>query len=339
MNVISLTRELVDIESVTGNEAKVGRFLYDLLSTRGYALRRIPVENERFNVLALPPNHSIPSVVFATHMDTVPPFTPSSEDTERIYGRGSCDAKGIIAAQIEAAERLLAERVAVGLLFLVGEERDNAGAKAANLCPVGSEFLINGEPTENRLAIASKGALQVQIRAQGRMSHSAYPELGESAIDKLLEALQRLQSMRLPTNPEVGPTTMNIGLIQGGRAPNVVADQANAQVLFRTIGPTDKLRKQILEAVGTEGSVEFVTEVPFIKLNIKDSWPAMVASFFTDIPALSNWGRPFLMGPGCIHLAHTDHEHVLKEQLVAGVEAYVKLVKDLRTQHLGGNGQ
>jgi acetylornithine deacetylase len=329
MNVFSLTRELVDIESITGNEMKVGQFLYDHLSGLGYKVCRIPVESTRFNVLALPPANNDPAVVLSTHMDTVPPYIPSSEDNERIYGRGSCDAKGIIAAQIGAAERLRIEGACVGLLFLVGEERDNAGAKAANRHPIRSKFLINGEPTENRLAVASKGALHVEIAAAGRMAHSGYPEHGDSAIDKLLEALLRLRTMNLPANPTVGPTTMNIGLIEGGRALNVIADQASANLLFRTTGPTEQLRKQILEAVGTLARVVFVTEVPFIELSSQSAWPTMVASFFTDIPSLSNWGKPLLIGPGCIHVAHTEHEHIEKKQLLAGMDAYFKLAKEL----------
>src|SRR5215475_7368106 len=217
MDPIKLTRRLVDIESITGNEGAVGAELYEELVRLGYTTHKMPVAHERFNVVATIDDVP-PQVVFSTHMDTVPPFIPSSEDNENIYGRGSCDAKGIIAAQIAACQRLRREGAAVGMLFVVGEERDSLGAKIANENPLGSRFLINGEPTENKIAVASKGALRVEVVAQGRMAHSAYPELGESAIDKLLNALGKLRAMPLPENPQVGPCTLNIGVIEGAGA-------------------------------------------------------------------------------------------------------------------------
>ncbi|MGH9530215.1 MAG: M20/M25/M40 family metallo-hydrolase [Terriglobales bacterium] len=215
MDVVSLTRQLVDIESISGNEAQVGDFLYTELSRLGYDTTKIAAAGDRCNVYAIPSTSPHPAVVFSTHMDTVPPFITSSEDATKVYGRGSCDAKGIIASQIMAAERLRADGIGVALLFLVGEERDSLGATVANLYAPGSKFLINGEPTDNRIALASKGALRVELTAQGRMAHSAYPELGESAIDKLLNALGNLRSMKLPTNQEVGDCTLNIGTIEG----------------------------------------------------------------------------------------------------------------------------
>ncbi len=218
------------------------------LNRLGYEAKKMRVEGERCNVYATTPQQPQPTIVFSTHMDTVPPFIRSSEDGRRVYGRGSCDAKGIIAAQIAAAETLRREGIRVGLLFLVGEERDSLGAKTANQQANGCKFLINGEPTENRVATASKGALRVELTARGRMAHSAYPELGESAIDKLLEALSGLRAMRLPEAEGIGSTTLNIGLIEGGRAPNVIADKARAQLLYRLIGPSDQLKREILQA-------------------------------------------------------------------------------------------
>jgi acetylornithine deacetylase len=262
-------------------------------------------------------------------MDTVPPFIPSSEDGDRIYGRGSCDAKGIIAAQLAAAERLHAEKIYVGLLFLVGEERDSLGAKVANQHSPGCRFLVNGEPTENRFALASKGALRVELTAHGRMAHSAYPQLGESAIDKLLQALTRLRAMELPTAPVVGACTLNIGIIEGGCAPNVIPDRAKAQLLYRLIGPTEQLRRQIIEVVGTLAQVEFVLEIPFVRLATLDGLPTTIASFTTDIPALGNWGRPMLIGPGSIHVAHTEHEYVKKKELAEGVDLYCSIARRL----------
>jgi acetylornithine deacetylase/succinyl-diaminopimelate desuccinylase-like protein len=322
MDIVALTRQLVDIESITGNEATVGHFLEQELRKLGYESRRMPVEGERANVYATSSQQPNPTIVFSTHMDTVPPFIPSSEDDQKIYGRGSCDAKGIIATQIAAAEQLKEQGIYVGLLFLVGEERDSAGAKVANQQANACKFLINGEPTENRIAIASKGSLRVRLTASGRMAHSAYPELGDSAINKLIEALHRLQQMKLPSDPEIGPCTMNIGVIEGGRAPNVIADHARAQLLYRLVGPADSLRKEIVATVGDLASVEFNLEIPAVRLRTFEGLPTMVAAFTTDIPALSNWGRPMLIGPGSIHVAHTEREHVTKQQLHEAVEAY-----------------
>src|SRR5260370_24440756 len=196
-------------------------------------------------------------------MGSGPPFIPSSEDERRVYGRGTCDAKGIIATQIAAAEVLKNDGIYVGLLFLVGEERDSAGAKVANQQANGCKFLINGEPTENRVAIASKGSLRVQLTATGRMAHSAYPELGESAIDKLIEALHRLRAKPLPSDPEMGPCTLNVGTIEGGRAPNVIPDHARAQLLYRLVGPAEQLRREIVATVEDLAKVEFTLEIPF----------------------------------------------------------------------------
>jgi acetylornithine deacetylase len=331
MDLYALTRRLVDVESITGNEAALGEVLCGELAARGFDVRKMPVEGDRFNVLATSPGTPQPAVVFSTHMDTVPPFIPSSENDTRIFGRGSCDAKGIIAIQIAAAERLRREGILVGLLFLVGEERDSQGAKKANEQPIGSRFLINGEPTQNRLALASKGTLRVELVASGRMAHSAYPELGESAIDKLIVALTRLRAMPLPETPGIGPCTFNIGLIEGGRAPNVIPDHAKAHLLYRLVGPTAALRRQILETVGDLAQVDFYLEIPFMHFREVDGLPTMVAAFTTDIPALGNWGEPLLIGPGSIHVAHTDGEYVEKKQLTDAVDLYCTIAQRLLT--------
>jgi len=329
MDVVALTRQLVDVESVSGNEGPVGDWLHAELSRLGYQARKMPVEGERSNVFAVAPERPHPAIVFSTHMDTVPPFIPSSEDATRVYGRGSCDAKGIIAAQIAAAERLRQEAMEVGLLFLVGEERDSRGAKVANQQAPGNQFLINGEPTENRIAVASKGTLRVEVIAQGRMAHSAYPELGESAIDKLLEALRRLETIELPVEAGIGPTTMNIGLIEGGRAPNVIADHARAQLLYRLVGPSTVLRRQIAQAGAGLATIEFSLEIPFVRLRTLDGLPTMVAAFTTDIPALTNWGEPLLIGPGSIQVAHTEGEYIEKKQLHEAVDLYCGIARRL----------
>jgi acetylornithine deacetylase len=329
MDIVALTRQLVDIESISGNEGQVGHFLQQELRRLGYNVQRMIAEGERANVFATAPQQPQPTVVFSTHMDTVPPFIASSEDERCIYGRGSCDAKGIIAAQIAAAELLRKENIYVGLLFLVGEERDSLGAKVANQQPNSCNFLINGEPTDNRVATASKGALRVELTATGRMAHSAYPELGESAIDKLVEALHRLRAMKLPSDPEVGPCTLNIGTINGGRAPNVIPDKAHALLLYRLIGPSENLREEIVQALGNLAKIEFTLEIPFIRLRKFENLPTMVAAFTTDIPALSNWGQPLLVGPGSIHVAHTPNEYVNKKELQEAAGLYCAIAKKL----------
>jgi acetylornithine deacetylase len=326
---VALARQLIDIESITGNEAAVGEFLLAKLRELGFTAEKMPVEGTRFNVYA----HcgKPPVVVFSTHIDTVPPFFSSREDDHRIYGRGSCDTKGIIAAMLAASVRLKAENSPVSLLFVVGEERDSLGAKVANQHAPNPRprFLINGEPTENKVGIASKGALRVELTARGKMAHSAYPELGESAIDKLLDALERVRKISLPVDPEVGPTTLNIGIIEGGRATNVIADFARAQLLYRLVGPPDQLIADIRNGVGTLAEVEVVLHIPFVKLRTFSDLPTFVAAYTTDIPALSNWGEPILFGPGSIHVAHTDNEHIEKSQLQAAVEIYYAMAKQL----------
>jgi acetylornithine deacetylase len=329
MDLFALTRRLVDIESITPNEGPVGDFLCDELRRRGFEAKKMPVEGARSNVLATSPGHRTPQIVFSTHMDTVPPFIASSEDETRIYGRGSCDAKGIIATQVKAAEKLRDAGVHVGLLFLVGEERDSVGARTINKTPIGSRFMINGEPTENKIAVASKGALRVELTARGKMAHSAYPELGESAIDKLVEALHRLDAMQLPANPEVGPCTKNVGLLEGGRAPNVIPDLARAELFYRLVGPSEELRRRIVATVGNLAEVNFTVETPFVKLRTLEGLPTMVAAFTTDVPSLTNWGEPLLIGPGSIHVAHTEGEYVEKQQLVDAVELYCGIAKRL----------
>ncbi len=329
---IALTRQLVDIESISENEAAVGHFLSNYLSEHDFQVEKMPVPQnagrERFNVYA-GISADAPDVVLSTHMDTVPPFISSSEDDANIYGRGSCDAKGIIAAQIVAAERLRAMGVRVGLLFLVGEERGSHGARVANTQPKGSRFLINGEPTDNRLGLASKGVINAVVRAHGKMAHSAYPELGDSAIHKLIVALERILHVPLPTNPEVGPSTLNIGLLEGGHAPNVIADEASATILIRLVGPSDAVREALQQAAGQDAEVEVTLEIPFQKLKRIEGLPTMVAAFTTDIPALTNWGEPLLLGPGSIHVAHTPQERLAKRELFEAIELYTNIAQRL----------
>ncbi len=333
MDLFALTRKLIDIESITGNEAAVGGAIADELAALGYVVERMPVEGDRFNVWATHPGTPSPELVFSTHMDTVPPHIPSSETADSIYGRGSCDAKGIIVTQIAAAEKLKAEGINTGLLFLVGEERDSQGAQIANGDPRGTKFLINGEPTENRIALASKGTLRVEVVAKGRMAHSAYPELGESAIEKLLDALENIRKIKLPAHAKAGPSTLNVGLIEGGRAPNVIPDYASANLLIRLVGPTEELRQQISAAAAGKAEANFILEIPFMELGTVPGIETMIAAFTTDIPALPNWGTPLLIGPGSIHVAHTDGEYIEKQQLLDAVELYSRIGKFLLGNH------
>ena len=333
---IRFTRALCEIESTTYHEGAVGDFLADFLAGRGWAVEKTPVAQPpesatagpRWNVYAGTAGET-PDLVFSTHMDTVPPYIPFSEDANFMYGRGVSDAKGIIAAQVAAAEALRAAGFRIGVLFVSGEERDSAGAKAANLTPKGSRFLINGEPTDNRLALASKGALRAVLKSTGKMAHSAYPELGDSAVHKLVEALGKMLALPLPTLEDVGPSTLNIGQIQGGHAPNVIADQAEAQVLVRLVGDSAPVRAALVEAAAGLAEVDFTLEIPFVRLRAVEGVPTMIAKFTTDIPQLSNWGEPLLLGPGSIHVAHTPFEKLAKKELLEAIELYIRVAKQL----------
>lgn len=332
MDLFRLTRGLIDIESITNNERQVGacllKYLSALAERTGGLAERMEVEPDRFNVFAC---WGDPRVTLSTHMDVVPPFFPSREDDEFIYGRGACDAKGIIASMIGAAEKLLEDgQRNFALLFVVGEERNSAGALAAARQPRGSRFLINGEPTDNKLAAGSKGALRYELVAHGRMAHSAYPELGESAIDKLLDTLERIRKIPLPEDPLLGPSTLNIGTISGGRAPNVIPDFARAEVMIRLVGSPEGIREAVNRAAAGRAEVREVLMIPALRLETLDDLETTVVSFTTDIPVFGGaWGQPFLLGPGNIHVAHTMEEKVSKRQLIEAVEIYRRMVKRL----------
>ncbi len=336
LDPIRLTRDLAEIESTTYHEGPVGDFLADFLAGRGWHVEKTPVPQPpesaaggaRWNVYADLPGQT-PDLVFSTHLDTVPPYIPCTEDADFLYGRGVSDAKGIVAAQIAAAERLRAAGLRIGLLFVSGEERDSAGAILANQSPKGSRFLINGEPTDNRLALASKGALRAVLRSAGTMAHSAYPELGESAIHKLVKALAKVLEIEFPVTEDVGPSTLNVGQIQGGHAPNVIADKAEAQIMVRLVGDSAPVRAAILQAAAGLAEVDFTLEIPFVRMRAVDGLPTMIAKFTTDIPKLSNWGEPLLLGPGSIHVAHTPFEKLAKKELLEAVELYIKVARQL----------
>ena len=332
MHPFEMTRALVDMESITENEKQVGEFLLRYLSGlaagSGGRAEAMQVTPERFNVYA---EWGRPVVVLSTHMDTVPPFIASREDEEYIHGRGACDAKGIISAMVAAAEKLLEIGARnFGLLFVVGEERNSAGADVASRSPRGSRYLIDGEPTESRVALGSKGILRYEIVATGKMAHSAYPELGESAIEKLLDALEAIRRMRLPEDPVLGRTTVNIGTISGGRAPNIVPDAAKAELAIRIVGDERKIDQVLREAVGARAEVRQILTLPAMHFASLDGFPTSVVSFTTDIPVLTPaWGEPFLFGPGSIQVAHTKDEKISKRELLEAVDTYARMTQML----------
>lgn len=324
MNAVEFARELIDIDSTTGREQAAGDWLVARLRTMGYRVDQQPVSGDRHNVVAtLDP----PSVVLSTHYDCVPPHFPSSIKDGRLYGRGSCDAKGILAAQVAAVERLRSTgEQRVGMLFVVGEERGSDGADVANAAPVGSQFLINGEPTDSFLAFATRGNLRVKLRATGRAAHSAAPAQGVSAIDKLIDALIKLREVPLPYDPELGATHYSIGLIEGGVAPNVISPHAWAEVMFRTVGPPEPLL-ELLARLKPLVDIEEILRVPHVRLKTWPDSPVPTAAFpfTTDIPLLSRWGTPVLFGPGSFLVAHTAEEYLELDELEAAVDTYVQL--------------
>jgi len=327
---VAFARELIDIDSTTGREQEAGAWLAVRLESLGYRVDRQPVADGRFNVFA---RLDDPAVVLSTHFDCVPPFFPSEVQGDKLFGRGSCDAKGILAAQVAAAERMRArgER-RVGMLFVVGEERGSDGAAVANATPPGSSFLINGEPTDNRLGTATRGNLRLKLTARGRAAHSAAPEQGESAIDKLLDALIRMRQLRWPGDPELGDTFYSIGLIEGGVAPNVISPSASAEVMFRIVGsPDDVLRvaRELEPAV----SIAEVLRVPMVRLHTVPGMATAVFPFTTDIPLLDRWGTPLLYGPGSFLVAHTATEHLAIAELEAAVDGYQALAAACLTSH------
>jgi acetylornithine deacetylase len=335
MNVNELTRALVDIDSVTPNEEAVGQYLanylFQIAVQSGGRVETMPVEAHRFNVFAY---WGDPVVTLSTHMDTVPPFYASKEDEKFIWGRGACDTKGIIASMIGAVEAMLwAGERNFALLFVVGEERNSAGAYYASQHPRGCRFIINGEPTGNKLALGSKGALRYEISASGKMAHSAYPELGESAIEKLLDTLERVRRIALPVDPVLGQSTLNIGTISGGRAPNVIPDQAMAELFIRIVDDGNSTRAAIAEAVKDRAVAKEVLCIPALHLGSLEGFETTVVSYTTDIPAFGTaWGQPFLFGPGSIHFAHTDEERVPKAELLEAMNMYQRMVRQLKSK-------
>jgi acetylornithine deacetylase len=327
LDLVGLTQALVDIDSTTGREAAVGRWLSSYLRQLGYTVTEQRVDELRFNVLAT--TSTAPAVVLSTHYDCVPPFFKSRVEDGRVYGRGSCDAKGILAAQIAASERLRTDgEMRVGLLFVVGEERGSDGARVANDAANGCEYLVDGEPTDGRLGLATRGILRLRLIASGRAAHSSYPELGESAIDKLIDALVTLRGMALPSDPVLGQTHYTVGLIIGGVAPNVVSPSAEAEVMFRTVSDASEIRRAIAP-LQRQVAIEHILEVPPIRMITIAGFDSAVFPYTTDIPFLSRWGQPLLYGPGSIHAAHTADESIAIAELEAAVDGNVRIVREL----------
>ncbi len=327
-DAFELTRALVALETPTGSEGPATDLLEHALRRAGYRAVRQRVSPGRDNLLAF---REPPALVFSTHVDCVPPYVPLAEDDEAIHGRGSCDAKGLAAAMVAAAERL-AERGErrIGLLFLVGEENGSDGAlAAADLEPRG-RFLVNGEPTENRLSVGQKGSLRVDLRATGRAAHSAYPDEGQSAVAALLDTIERIRRMPLPHDSLLGPSTLNVGLINGGVAPNVLAPDASAQILIRTVEPTAPLKAAVRALAGPGVAIDFPVELPSHKSGAAPAgWETIVVSYASDLPFLAPWGEGYQLGPGTIRVAHTDREHIRKAELLRGIDLYVRLATDL----------
>jgi acetylornithine deacetylase len=324
---VQLARRLIDIDSTTGREAEVAGVLAAYLRARGYSVLEQPLDNGRSNIIAAVGE---PRLVFSTHFDCVPPFFPSRIEGDLLYGRGACDAKGILAAQVAAAEQMRARgETRVGLLFVAGEERGSDGAAAANKIASQSAYLINGEPTDNRLGAATRGVFRVKIVAEGRAAHSGYPELGESAIEKLLDALVALRHAPWPSDPELGTTHYTIGLLSGGIAPNVIPPYAEAEVTFRSVSDHDQIRKVLRGTVGDRVLIDERLEVPPVRLATRPGFDTAVFAYTTDIPLLDKWGQPMLLGPGSIHVAHTDREHVKIGELDDAIGLYVKLADEL----------
>jgi acetylornithine deacetylase len=330
MHIFELTRRLIETASISGDEKAVAEFLADYLSRAGFTVELQEAEPNRPNVYA---RRGDPEVVMSSHTDTVPPYVEFREDDEAIYGRGACDAKGIIAAMIKAAEQLVESGVSdFGLLFVVGEEAGSAGAVAANRIANQSRYLINGEPTESRLALGSKGALRAALRATGRAAHSAYPQLGESAIDKLLDILADLRRMDLPQDATLGPSTLNIGLIKGGVATNVIAPAAEAELLFRIVTDADTVRRKFEATVDGRAEIEYSFACDAVLMEPLAGFDTDVVAFTTDIPLLGNWGKPLLFGPGSILDAHTAGEKILKAELQEAIDVYARMVNELKAR-------
>jgi len=332
-DVVELSTKLMEIDSTSGREGAVIDWLEDYLKRASWTVTRIPVTPGRDDLLAT--SDAKPAVTLSTHVDTVPPFIPPRLDGDVLWGRGACDAKGIAAAMVVAAERLRAGKVPVALLFVVGEEVSHDGAEAANRASIGSKVLVNGEPTESTLAIGTKGAMRFTLRTRGEAAHSAYPHLGKSAIAELVRLLAELETLELPSDPDLGATTINIGVISGGVADNVMAPAAEARLMARLVTPPETVVALLRRWLRDRAEFEQSITVPLVRLATLPGFPTSVAAFATDIPKLTNWGTPYLFGPGSVHVAHRDDEHVRVPELRAAVDRYVEIARAALTRTKG----
>jgi acetylornithine deacetylase len=328
MNPFELTKQLMQIPSVTGTEREIGEFLSKHLAMLGYRVERQNVTADRFNVFAFAGEGR---VMFCTHIDTVPPPTvPVREDEEFLYGRGACDTKGIIAAMLEAGDRLRRGDVTnFGYLFVVGEETDAIGAKMANTLKWNSEYVVVGEPTQNQLARAQKGTFMVNLNVTGKAAHSGYPELGVSAITGLWSVLQDCQNADWGNDAVLGKGTLNIGVVRGGEAANIIPPHASASMMIRIVEPCAQVEEKMRRIVANRATMEVVGASNPQILHVVEGFSTTVVSFGSDAPHLGNMGKRLLIGPGSILDAHTPGEKISKRELMEGVDLYERLVRKL----------
>lgn len=326
-DVVALAAELLAIPSTTRDEGAAVDFVARWLVARDWNVTVQEVTPGRGNIWA---SRKGGGVTLSTHLDTVPPYVPPRRAEGRLYGRGACDAKGIAAAMMVAADRLVqADEERVDLLFVVGEERGSDGARLANQLPATSKWLINGEPTESVLASGCKGAQRVIVRTTGREAHSAYAHLGESAITPMLQMLQELQQLKLPEDPILGPSTVNVGLIRGGTEANIVPGACEAEMMFRLVGDVAEIKKVLKPWAQGRAELEYGSHIPAQHFHTVPGFKTAPMAYTSDIPLLGNWGTPLLFGPGSIHVAHTPDEYIEESELRASVDSYVTLVKHL----------
>jgi len=331
MNALQLTREFIKIPSLTPEEGEFAEYVEGVFEQLNWHIRRQHISDDRWNLFVTPNENVDPVVVYCAHLDTVAPHIELSEDDEFIYGRGACDDKGVMAAQIEAATKLVDEgRDQIGLLFTVGEEVDSVGAKEANeMAPDSVRYTIIGEPTENVLVVGQKGIYIAEIMTSGKAAHSAYPELGDSAVEKLLNILERLRKTALPSDDELGDTTLNISMLSGGDRYNVIPDSAGASVMFRVSTSTEEIDSLLRDAVGDSGEIKLINKSEPQRLVPVPGFEQRIVAFGSDVPYLTNWGERLMIGPGSIHDAHTDHERIRKTDLQDAVQIYIDIGKNL----------
>ena len=326
-DVVSLAAELLATPSTTRDEGAVVDLVARWLVARDWNVTVQEVTPGRGNVWA---SRKGGGVTLSTHLDTVPPYVPPRRADGRLYGRGACDAKGIAAAMMIAADRLATEgEQRVDLLLVVGEERGSDGARMANQLPATSRWLINGEPTESILASGCKGAQRVIVRTVGKEAHSAYPHLGHSAIAPMLQMLPELEALPLPTDAVLGPTTVNVGLIRGGTEANIVPGACEAEMMVRLVGDVAPVKAALDAWAEGRAELEYGSFIPAQHFHTVPGMKSAPVAYTSDIPLLTNWGKPLLFGPGSIHVAHTPDEYVSEDELRASVDTYVSLVRML----------